>query len=601
MKPPQGQTLIPEQKIDEVLERVDLVALVGRHVELKKSGRSFKGRCPFHEEKSASFYVTPELKRFKCFGCQAGGDAIAFLQRYQGKSFVDAVRDLAREVGVELQGPDDPSARERQQLREVTALAQTHFQRLLWEPAEGRPAREALAARGVSDETARAFGLGWAPEGWTRLSEELVRQGMLEPGLQAGLVQRRTKGEGTYDVFRGRLMVPIRAPDGRPLAFGGRLLLGEQGPKYLNSRESRLYNKSDTLYALDMAQHEVRRQHMAVLVEGYFDAMALHQAGLRTAVALCSTALTPGHLEVLRRAEARELVLLLDGDAAGRSAVERLAGPLLGAGANTRVALLPEGEDPDTFARRTGESGLRTLLTQARPLSEYLLFSLLPDGAAAGFEGKMEALERLKPVLAHLQPGLIRTAFLAAMARGFGLPAFELEAALRGRVEPARAIPRPVPAAPPARPVDAVEAALVAAALRQPALLEEGGAHSTDELVHHAGLRIILARLQGGVPSADALDELPTRLLDVVAAQGRTLPTDEAPLAEAFARLCRRLKLRRIDEALTHIARVTGEHASAHELDEDTRRLQAERVELLGLRRRVLGEGRASAPGFESV
>jgi len=593
--------VIPEQKIDEVLERVDLVALVGRHVELKKSGRSFKGRCPFHQEKSASFYVTPELKRFKCFGCQAGGDAIAFLQRFQGKSFVDAVRELAREVGVELQGPEDPSARERQQLREVTALAQAHFQRLLWDTSEGSVARQALAARAISEETARAFGLGWAPEGWTRLSEELVRQGMLEPGLQAGLVQRRTKGEGTYDVFRGRLMVPIRAPDGRPVAFGGRLLQGDQGPKYLNSRESRLYNKSDTLYALDMAQQEVRRQHTAVLVEGYFDAMALHQAGLKTAVALCSTALTPGHLEVLRRAEARELVLLLDGDAAGRTAVERLAGPLLAAGASTRVALLPDGDDPDTFARRAGAEGLRALLAQARPLSEYLLASLLPEGPASGFEEKMRALERLRPVLAHLPAGLIRTAFLTALARGFGLPAFELEAALRGRGEPARANPPRPAAAVPARPVDALEAALVAAVLRDPALLAQDGSHVTDELLSHPGLRTLIARLQAGALPADALDELPPRLLDTVAAQGRTLPPDPGALAEAFGRLCRRLKLRRIDEALTHIARVTGEHASANELDEETRRLQAERVELLGLRRRVLGEGQAQPPGLESV
>lgn len=593
--------LIPEHKIEEVLERVDLVALVGRHVELKKSGRSFKGRCPFHEEKSASFYVTPELKRFKCFGCQAGGDAIAFTQRYLGKSFVDAVRDLAREAGVDLSGAEDPSARERQQLREVTALAQAHFQRLLWDSSEGRLAREALNARGVSEETAHAFGLGWAPEAWTRLSEELVRQGLLDVGLQAGLVQRRPKAEGTYDVFRGRLMVPIRAPDGRPLAFGGRLLVGDQGPKYLNSRESRLFNKSETLYALDVAQHEVRRQHTAVLVEGYFDAMALHQAGLKTAVALCSTALTPGHLEVLRRAEARELVLLLDGDAAGRTAVERLAGPLLAAGANTRVALLPDGEDPDTFARRAGAEGLRALLSAARPLSAHLLASVLPEGAASGFESKMEALERLKPVLGHLPAGLVRSAFLSAMARGFGLPAFELEAALRGRGDATRTASKPAPPPPPPRPVDPVEAALVAAALRAPSLLSEGGARVTDELVQHPGLRSILGRLQSGLLPEDALEDLPPRLQDLVQAQGRTLPLDGAALSETFGRLCQRLQLRRIDEALTHIAKVTGQLTGANELDEETRRLQAERVELLGLRRRVLTLGRASAPGFESV
>jgi DNA primase len=301
---------------------------------------------------------------------------------------------------------------------------------------------------------------------------------------------------------------------------------------------------------------------------------------------------------VLRRAEARELLLLLDGDAAGRTAVERLAGPLLAAGASTRVALLPEGEDPDTFARKAGADGLRALLSAARPLSEHLLSTVLPDGAAAGFESKMEALERLKPVLTLLPAGLVRSAFFAAMARAFGLPAYELEASLRGRGEPLRTVNKPVAAPPPARPVDPVEAALVAAALREPGLLGHDGARVTDELVHHPGLRSILARLQGGVLPADALDELPPRLQDMVEAQGRTLPADGASLAETFGRLCKRLQLRRIDEALTHIARVTGQLAGAHELDEDTRRLQAERVELLGLRRRVLQEGHTPVPSL---
>ncbi|HMK74374.1 MAG TPA: DNA primase, partial [Myxococcaceae bacterium] len=435
--------LIPEHKIEEVLERIDLVALVGRQVELKKSGRSFKGRCPFHEEKTASFYVTPELRRFKCFGCQAGGDAIAFLQRSGGKSFVEAVRELAREAGVDLATAEDPAAQERQQLREVTALAQGFFQRQLWDPAEGRTAREALAARGVSEETARAFGLGWASADWTRLSDELVRRGVLGFGLQAGLVQRRPRAEGTYDTFRSRLMVPIRAPDGRTLAFGGRLLGSDQGPKYLNSRESRLYNKSEVLYALDVAQNEIRRQHSAVLVEGYFDAIALHQAGVKTAVALCSTALTPGHLEALRRAEARELLLLLDGDEAGRAAVERLAGPLLAAGTSTRVALLPDGEDPDTFARSQGPDAVRALLARARPLSEHLITTVLPGGASASFERKMEALARLKPLLAQLPAGLVRSALLGTLSRAFGLPAAELEAVLRGRPGVLRPAPRP--------------------------------------------------------------------------------------------------------------------------------------------------------------
>ncbi|HEX4621335.1 MAG TPA: DNA primase, partial [Myxococcaceae bacterium] len=346
--------MIPEQKIEEILERVDLVALVSRHVELKKSGRNFKGLCPFHGEKTPSFQVNPEMRRFKCFGCNAGGDAIAFVQRYLGKSFVDAVRELAREAGVDLEAAEDPSARERAQLREVTSLAAEHFKARLWDEQAGAQARHYLQERGVPDEMTRAFGLGWAPAAWTELADKMREAGVLEWGVKAGLAAPRSRGDGYYDMFRGRLFVPIRSPEGRTIAFGGRLLEGEEGPKYLNSRESKLYNKSEVLFGMDLARNEIRRLKAAVLVEGYFDCIGLHQVGVKHTVALCSTALTQGHLSLLSRSEAKELVLLLDGDEAGRKAVERLAGPLLAAGTPTRVGLLPQGEDPDTFARKVG-------------------------------------------------------------------------------------------------------------------------------------------------------------------------------------------------------------------------------------------------------
>jgi DNA primase len=578
---------IPEHTIDEILERVDLVALVGRHVELKKSGKSFKGRCPFHQEKSASFYVTPELRRFKCFGCQAGGDAIAFVQRYLGKTFVDAVRDLAREVGVDLSAAEDPSARERQHLREVTDLALEHFKNQLWHPTEGQTARAALVARGVSEETARTFGLGWAPEAWSRLADLLLARGLLEFGIQAGLLQRRSRGDGAYDVFRGRLMVPIRAPDGRVVAFGGRLLQGE-GAKYLNSKESRLYAKSETLYGLDRARDEVRRRRSVVLVEGYFDVMGLHQAGVTHAVALCSTALTPGHLQQLQRVEARELVLLLDGDEAGRKAVERLAPVLLAAGASTRVALLPEGEDPDTFARSRGGEAVRTLLGSAMPLSEHLFRTLLPEGRAASFERKMEALGRLRPVVAELPVGLLRSAFFSGLAAHSGLPAAELEAGLRGKRPLLRPVPKPGPAAAPVRverPLDRAEGALGALFLTRPELIRGAAAAQVVDEVTHPGLRSVLAQLQAGAAPADALDGATPRLRTSLEAAQGLLPRDAGQFPEALETLARRLKLARVKERLDHIARSTALLVGAHELDEETKRLQEERGELLRLKR----------------
>ncbi len=618
---------IPEHKIEEVRERADILAVVSRHVELKKSGRSYKGRCPFHEEKTASFHVTPDLQRFHCFGCQAGGDAIAFLQRYLGKSFVDAVRDLAREVGVELEYAEDPAFRERQQLKEVTDLAAEHFRSTLWSEERGRRAREYLEGRGVSGDVAVTFGLGWAPLSWSELSDRLLKAGMLEWGVKAGLVQKRPTAEGYYDLFRGRLIIPIRSPEGRTIAFGGRLLEGTEGPKYLNSRESSLYRKSDTLFGLDLAREEIRRRRSAVLVEGYFDCIGLHSAGMKNTVALCSTALTPGHLAALARVDAKELLLLLDGDDAGRAAIERLAGSLLAAGAATKVALLPQGEDPDTFARKMGTEAVRALLSSARPLSQHLLHSLLPEGRAASFESKMQALERLKSISAQLPIGLTRSAFLSALSAHCGLPAAELEAELRGKVRPVRPVPkqgsavhpeplgdapgrrsdpvgksggphnparRPVP-----RPPDAVEVAYVAAVLRQPSLLAGDPFRLFDELSHPA-LRALIADLVAGQAPEEALFECSDEVKAALQDASRQVPADSSELTRTFTLIGRRLKLRRIDEQLLQIARVTGQVAGANELTEETRRLQAERIDLLALKKRVIEDTIAVPAGTKA-
>lgn len=595
--------LIPEHKIEEIRDRVDLVALISRHVELKKSGRSYKGRCPFHQEKSASFHVTPEMKRFKCFGCQAGGDAIAFVQRYLGKTFVDAVKELAREVGVDLEGAVDPSAKERSQLREVTDVAQEHFRSRLWDPASGKKAREYLASRGLDEDTSRAFGLGWAPAHWSDLADVLLARGLLDFGLKAGLISARQRGEGYYDLFRGRLIIPIRSPEGRTIAFGGRLLEGDEGPKYLNSRESKLYVKSDTLYGMDQAREEIRKKKAAVLVEGYFDCIGLHVAGVKNAVALCSTALTPGHLALLARCEAKELVLLLDGDEAGRKAVERLAGALLAHGTATRVALLPQGEDPDTFARAQGAAGVQALLSAARPLTAYLFQTVLPGGPQASFEEKMLAIDRLKPVAAALPVGLTRSAFFGALSGHFGLPAADLEAGLRGKSTPPKPVPKPSvePAkepmvkALPERAPELLEALFAALAAKDRGLLARDLHRVADEL-SHPGLRALVAQLGAGANAADVLSETSPRLKEALERAERQLPSDPSQWEPAFVAMCQKLKLRRIDEQLKLNAKETSKQAQASDLTEETRRLLTERSELLALRKRVVEEFGPQAP-----
>jgi DNA primase len=589
---------IPEHKLEEVLRRVDMLGLVGRYVELRRSGKDHKGRCPFHQEKTPSFYVYPEKKRFKCYGCEAGGDAFTFLQRYLGKTFLDTVRDLAREVGVDLEGAEDPVARERAQLREAVEFAAAHYSQRLWE-AKGAAARAyLLEERGVSEETVRRFGLGFAPPGWSDLADRILQAGTTEFAVKAALIQPRSKGEGYIDFFRHRLMIPIRSPEGRPIAFGGRQMDKEDGgPKYLNSRESALYRKSEVLYGMDQARDEVRRRKSAVLVEGYFDCIGLHQAGIRHALALCSTTLTPGHLALLQRGGALSVTLLLDGDEAGLRAVERLAGSLLAAGMATKVALLPTGDDPDVFARREGAAAVEALLGAARPLTEYLFTACLPGGPQAGFEEKMQALERLKPVVSQLPVGLARSAFLGGMAKHFGLPASQLEGTLQGKAPPP-VRPAPKPAAPPSRPPERYEAYYGACLLRVPALLHRDSLRAGDDLTH-MGLRVLVGRLTAGEAPEDCLQDADPSLQRALEAAAGALPEDPVLLEQGFLKLCHRLKLQAVEKQLQAIQQRAG--AAQGDLDEETREALQRASELAALRQRLKGEAAAIAAGIKSA
>jgi DNA primase len=566
--------LIPESKIEEVRARVDFVGLVQRHgVELKKSGRTLKGNCPFHGENTPSFFVYPENKQFHCFGCQAHGDVFSFVQRLMGKTFTDTVQDLAREVGVDLEAAVDPSLKERQALKAVTDIAQEHFRQRLWEPTVGRTARDYLHSRGVPEDLARTFGLGWAPSAWSELADLFLKQGTLGFAEKAGLVAARPNGDGFYDVFRGRLIIPIRSAEGRTIAFGGRLLEGDQGPKYLNSRESRLYVKSDTLYGLDQAREAIRKAKTAVLCEGYFDCIGLHQAGVTNSVALCSTALTHGHLEALQRSDAKELVLMLDGDDAGRSAVERLAGPILAFGAKAKVAALPQGEDPDTFARRVGPEGVKKLVSEAPLMTEWLFRTILPEGPGASFEAKMGAVTRIKPVAQQLPVGLARSAFFGSMSKHFGLPSAELELELKGHKAAAQVKPVPKPAVPQNdQAPEPLEAYFVAAALKNRALLQKDSSHRADNL-KHPGLRAVVAALATGDRREDLLETVGPRV-------ARALEEVKLPAAEQmeqdFMRACLMLEIQQLKDLRMNLNRELAHLPDANNLTDEAKEKMAQ-------------------------
>lgn len=437
--------LIGRDKIREIAERTDLVALIGRHVHLRRSGRNFVGLCPFHGERSPSFYVSPDRHSYRCFGCQKGGDAIAFVMEYEGKDFMTAVRELAQHVGIELvfDPEEDRRLKERRQLLWACEVAAHFFEGNLWSPV-GQASTLHLRQRGVSEQVAKEARLGHAPSTWQALRDRFLKEGVpLEAGHAAGLLGKRerqgaTESDSYYDVFRGRLMVPIRDPDGRVIAFGGRVVEGDDDRKYINTRETSLYVKSRVLYGLDTARDAIRRSREAVLVEGYFDAIALREAKIANVVALCSTVLTPEHIGLLQRLEVSHVNLLLDGDQAGQKAATRLAGPLLAAGLVTRVIELPDGHDPDTYLRDHGREGYDRLIVDAPALSHYVIDRAL-GGAGEGYEERLRALSELRSVVAALPEGAARSLFLEEVGRKIGLATGDVASFFRGdlkRIEP---------------------------------------------------------------------------------------------------------------------------------------------------------------------
>lgn len=473
--------MIPEDKIAELRDRADIVALIGEVVPLKRAGTNWKGLCPFHQEKSPSFNVNPARQIFYCFGCHVGGDVIAFVMKLEGLSFVEAVRSLAPKVGVELpsttespkaKADADREARRRERLLEITEMACRFFEKSLEEEG-GAAAREAIAERGISDRVAKAFRLGYAPDAWGALSEHLRAAGV--PPVEAeglGLVAPRSSGSGHYDKFRHRLMFPVRGPAGRVIAFSGRALPGgvttgadQTPPKYVNSTESPIYHKGDTLYGLHEARVALRRAEKAILVEGNFDLLALVERGFENVCAPMGTAFTPSQGKILARS-CREIVLLFDGDAAGQKAAAAAFDVVRAAGLVARVAVLPAGMDPDELLRAQGPEALRDILESARGLSEYLI-----DQAAArcgdGHEAQARAVHELRPVLEAETDAIARQKLVDRIAVAFHLMPHDARRLLAGKpATTARPAPRDKATWP------AAELALLGAAIDGAAELE---------------------------------------------------------------------------------------------------------------------------------
>ncbi|HYP66202.1 MAG TPA: DNA primase [Steroidobacteraceae bacterium] len=452
---------IPQHFIDELIARTDIVELIGGRVPLKKSGREYKACCPFHAEKTPSFWVSPDKQFYHCFGCGKHGTALGFLMDHDHMAFPEAVEELATRLGPEVPhegGVDRSAQRADEPLYELMArVAHFYTEQLAREPR----AREYLAKRGLTAATCERFAIGYAPDSWNELLRRFgASDGERKRLSEAGLIIERERGAGRegehyYDRFRDRVMFPIRDARGRVIAFGGRVIdAGE--PKYLNSPETVLFHKGRELYGLYETRRARRNLDRLVVVEGYMDAVSLHQAGVEYAVATLGTATTAEHFRRIFRL-VPAVVFAFDGDRAGRAAAWRAlqqALPEAREGREIRFLFLPQGQDPDTLILAEGRTAFEERLALAVPLSEYLVRELSEQGDLGSADGRARFAEQARPLFARVPEGVYRELLLERLAQVVGLSAARLEALWStGKSDaPAASAPaRPSAAARPAR------------------------------------------------------------------------------------------------------------------------------------------------------
>jgi DNA primase len=390
-----------DEAVETIRQRIDIVETVSRYVKLRKVGSNYVGLCPFHAEKAPSFSVSPRKGFFHCFGCKASGDVFSFLMKIEGKDFPEVLQELADRAGVELPRRRAVDVRSREESRrqiETNEAAADYYERVLWEGNAGQKAREYLGRRGLPEAFIRKFRLGYAPGGWQDLCDHLQREkASLEDAASLGLLGKGSRG--FYDIFRDRLVFPILGLDGKVRGFGARVLSSEEeGPKYINSRQSRVFDKSEILYGLQQARAAIQGGGEAVLVEGYFDVLTPVAAGIEKVIATCGTALTENHARVLRRF-AEKAVTVFDADAAGLAASYRSARVMLEQDLSPYMVTLPAGEDPDSFVRSQGGEAFQRLVAGAKPTIEVLAESSL-RAAGGDVEARTRALKQLLPLLA---------------------------------------------------------------------------------------------------------------------------------------------------------------------------------------------------------
>lgn len=412
---------ISSDSINAVRDAADMVAEVGRYTDLKRNGAQMMGLCPFHDERSPSFSVDPQDKLYHCFGCGVAGDVFGFVMEKEALGFSEAVEALADRYGVELQREqEDPQAearrQKRQRLQQLLERSAAYYSSYLWESREAGKARQYLAERGLNEAALRDFGVGFAPSAWDKILVAGQRAGFRVDEMHAvGLVQRNQRG-GEYDRFRSRIMFPIRDARGRTLGFGGRAMRDDQGAKYVNTAETDFFHKSQILYGLDRARAAMARANRAVVVEGYTDVIALHQAGVEGTVAVMGTAITPDQVKALSGIVS-EVVLALDADEAGQAAMVRVQGVAGERRMRLRVASMPKGVDPaEMMVEEKGPERFRALMDSSGELTDFQVGLVLERTDVSSPIARDEALAEIAPILATMGEGASQSELVRKVA-----------------------------------------------------------------------------------------------------------------------------------------------------------------------------------------
>jgi DNA primase len=550
--------LYTRDSVERVRDAVDFVEIVAARTELRRAGKGYEGLCPFHDERTPSFGIDPDQKVYFCFGCEAAGDLFTFVRETEGLDFRGALELLADRYGVQLDAErEDPREaqrrRARERLLELLARASAFYQRCLWESTEAEPARSYLQERGLGEEVLRQFSVGYAPSARARLLEASAQAGFSDVEvLDAGLARHDRTGPGLTDWFRGRIMFPLHDLRGRAIGFGGRAVGIEQRPKYLNSPEGTVYRKGQHLYGAHLARGHATRAGRVILVEGYTDVLALHQAGMGNTVGLMGTALSDAQISELARM-ASTVLLALDADSAGHSAMLRASRAAAQRKVELEVVPIPAGVDPAELAQREGAHRLETVFSTPVPFARFHVERILSESTLETPEGRDHALDGLRPVFATLPPSAMRLELTRLVAGRLELPQALAEQILDSGDAPQPRVGDTRHSRAASRALDrgqAIERALLALCI---ALPDEGsqvlGGLDVDE--HFAGeLRGAAEALRGG------------DLRDPLAAAGSD--DGETPLARTLAGL---------------VAQAAREPATAARLEAQHRQLRLSAIE----------------------